>query len=50
MLIEWDLGGLGRSGGVFSGAGVEHNTIYHNQVKVGAYDQPEIFGRVDDQS
>lgn len=31
----------------YYGAATEHNAIYHNQVKVGAYEQPEIFGRVD---
>ncbi len=32
----------------YSGAGSDNNVIYHNQVKVGSYNQPEIFGRVDD--
>jgi len=31
----------------YGGAGNEKNTIYHNQVKVGAYHQREIEGRVD---
>jgi hypothetical protein len=29
------------------GAGSQDEIIYHNRVKVGAYHQPEIFGRVD---
>ncbi|MHB9130605.1 MAG: hypothetical protein ACYDBB_05870 [Armatimonadota bacterium] len=31
----------------YGGAGTDNNVIYHNQVKVGAYHQQEIFGRVD---
>ncbi len=31
----------------YYGVGVQDNIIYHNQVKVGAYNKPEIFGRVD---
>jgi len=33
----------------YGGPASDNNAIYHNQVKIGQYDQPEIFGRVDDE-